>query len=77
MLKIFFFIPHNKTNKCTYIKCVYHMLYVTDVSVAIAIIRVIYEITGSPNKLLKCVYEPLYVTKFEILCDIVWCTYAF
>lgn len=72
-----FFISHNKANNCTYIKCVYHMLYITDVSFTIAIIRVIDKITRHPNKLLKCMCEPLTVTQFEILCNIEWFTYAF
>jgi len=24
-----YFISHNKTNKCTYVKCVYHTLFIT------------------------------------------------
>ena len=53
------------------------MIYITDVPVTITVIKVIDEITRSPNKLLKCTCEPLSLTKFEILCDIERSTYAF
>jgi hypothetical protein len=39
---------HKKTNKCTYVKCVYHMLFLTDM------FRSQSQITRSPNKMLKC-----------------------
>ena len=37
-----------------YVKCIYHILFITDVSTTVAaIFRVIYKITKSPNELLK------------------------
>ena len=53
----------HKTNTCTYFKLVLsHAVRYRRVSTAVAIIiRVIYTITVSPNKLLKCVSETLSV----------------
>jgi len=56
---------HHKTNTCAYFKLVLsHSGHYGHVSTAVAIIiRVIYTITVSPNKLLKCVSETLSVSK--------------
>jgi hypothetical protein len=54
------FISHNKTNKCTYVQCVYHQ----HVSFAITtIIRAVYKSIRNPNILSKCISELLDITK--------------
>lgn len=48
---------HNKTNKCAYLKCVYHILFITDTLEPLSRSSVgqIYEITGSIKRLLNCI----------------------
>ena len=54
----------NKTNNCTRVRCVYHVIRHQRVSVAVAaMIRVTWKNAGSPNSLSKCISEPVDVTK--------------
>jgi len=54
-----------QTNKCTYVRCVYHILFITNMFhiTIMTIIRVTYKNIGNPNNLSKCKSEPLDVTK--------------
>ena len=52
------FSLHNKTNKCAYLKRVYHMLIITDMlePLSRSSLGQICTITGSLKGLLKCIY---------------------
>jgi hypothetical protein len=65
MLLSWYFSLHYKTNKCTYVRCVYHILSITNMFhiTIVTIIRVTYKNIRNPNNLSKCKSEPLDVTK--------------
>ena len=60
IFNFFFFTSHKKTNKYTYLRCVYRLLFVHQhVSIVVTIIiRVAYKNIRNPKKMLKCVSEP-------------------
>jgi hypothetical protein len=62
---LWYFSSHHKTNHCIYVRCVYHILLITNMFqiTIMTIIMVTYKNIRNQNSLSICKSEPLHVTK--------------
>jgi hypothetical protein len=59
-----YFNSCNQTNKYTYVECIYHVLFITNVPIAVeTIISVTNKNTTNPNSLSICISDPHNVSK--------------